>query len=155
MFAPVAIGGPLLLSNYNEIRLIRPADDEAGPIRQDIVLRVGRTLTGRVVGPDGKPIAGSIIFSATSHAFDRVVTNPSGEFTITALDPDGKRVFNISDAAGKVGVYTEIRGDATGPVTFRLQPTGSATGESWTRPGSRTATALCCSTAQGTPGRAT
>lgn len=98
------------------------------PIRQDIALRVGRTLTGRVVGPDGKPIAGAIGFGATSHAFDRAVSSPSGEFTVTALEPDGKRVINISDAAGKLGLYTEIRGDVTGPVVFRLQPTGSATG---------------------------
>jgi beta-lactamase regulating signal transducer with metallopeptidase domain len=128
VFAPVATGGPLLLSNYNEIRLIRPADGEGGPIRQDIALRVGRTVTGRVVGPGGKPIAGASVFGATSHAFDKVATNRAGEFTITALDPDGKRVFNISDAAGKLGLYTQIRGDQAGPVTFRLQPSGSAAG---------------------------
>ncbi len=128
IMAPVAPGGPLLISNFNEIRLIRPGDNEAGPIRQDITLRVGRTIAARVIGPNGKPIAGARILGATSHAFDMVSANAAGEFRIVALDPDRKRNLNISEPTGKLGLFTAIAGDVAGPLTIHLQPTGSATG---------------------------
>jgi RNA polymerase sigma factor (sigma-70 family) len=128
MFAPVAVGGPLLLSNYNELKLISPPDGPAQPLRQDISLRVGRTITGRVVGPDGKPLAGVRILGGTSHLFDETTSNASGEFSISALDPEKTRPLNLLDVGGKRGYSAEIRGDQPGPLTVHLQACGAAFG---------------------------
>ncbi len=128
MFAPVDVGGPLMLSNYNELKLIGPPEGAVQPIRQDIALRVGRTIAARVVGPDGKPMAGVRILGGTSHQFDETSSNSAGEFSISALDPEKKRALNLVDAGKKLGMHTEIRGDQPGPLTVRLQPCGSAFG---------------------------
>ncbi len=127
-FAPVEVGGPLLLNNYNELKLISPLDGAAQPMNQDIVLRVGRSITGRVEGPDGKPVAGVRIFGGTSHQFEESSSNKHGGFSITALEPTGKRRLNLFDAARKLGFSTEIRGDQSEPLTIRLQPCGAAFG---------------------------
>ncbi len=128
MFAPVEVGGPLMLSNYNELKLIGPPEGAVQPIRQDIALRVGRTIAARVVGPDGKPMAGVRILGGTSHQFDETTSNSAGEFSINALDPEKKRPLNLFDAGKRLGLYTEIPGDQPGPLTIRLLPCGAAVG---------------------------
>jgi hypothetical protein len=128
MFAPVAVGGPLLLSNYNELKLIDPPDGAAQPLRQDITLRVGRSITCRVVAPDGTLLAGVRALGGTSHQFDEIVSDRDGAFMIAALEPASKRPLNLFDSARKLGLYTEVRGDQPGPLTIRLQPCGAAFG---------------------------
>jgi beta-lactamase regulating signal transducer with metallopeptidase domain len=128
MFAPVAAGGPLLLSNYNELKLIDPPDGAAQPLRQDITLRVGRSITCRVVAPDGTLLAGVRALGGTSHQFDEIVSDRDGAFMIAALEPASKRPLNLFDSARKLGLYTEVRGDQPGPLTIRLQPCGAAFG---------------------------
>ena len=127
-FAPVEVGGPLSLSNYNELKLISPTASSGQPIQQDIALRVGRTVKGHVVGPDGKTRAGVRILGGLSHQFDEIKSNSAGEFSIKALDPEKKRPLNFLDADRKLGFYTEIRGDQSGPLTVLLQTCGAASG---------------------------
>jgi Carboxypeptidase regulatory-like domain len=129
LFAPVEVGGPVLLSNYNEFKLINPPDDGAArPLHLDLTLRVGRTITGRVVGPDGRPATGVRILGGTSHEFDETSSDQAGAFSIRALDPQRKRPLNLLDAGRKLGYYGEIPGDQPGPLVIRLRPCGSASG---------------------------
>ena len=93
-----------MLSNYNELKLIGPPEGAVQPIRQDIALRVGRTIAARVVGPDGKPMAGVRILGGTSHQFDETTSNSAGEFSIKALDPGRKRTLNLVDARQEAGI---------------------------------------------------
>jgi hypothetical protein len=64
---------------------------------------VGRIITGRVVGPDGKPMAGVRVLGGTSHVFGEMTTDRVGEFSIGALDPARKRPLNLLDASRNLG----------------------------------------------------
>jgi protocatechuate 3,4-dioxygenase beta subunit len=118
--------GPLGVDNYNHIALINPPED-ARPWTYDVALRVGRTLEGRVVGPDGAPVSGAMVIGLSSHGnFSQVLE--TDRFTIKALDPRRSRTLHVRHEGKGLGINVTIRGDAEGPVTIRLARLGSAIG---------------------------
>jgi RNA polymerase sigma factor (sigma-70 family) len=107
----------------------------------ELHLRRGVTGTGRVVGPDGNPVAEAYVFGRSyvpynEHAFPLVGFNGAppkleikdGRFEIPGCDPDKPAVFYFLDVKDRLGATVEISGRsaATGPVTVRLQPTATA-----------------------------
>jgi len=55
--------------------------------RLDFVLRPGISLRGRVVGPDGEPLAGARVTAPVEPGARRVETDASGRFEIGSLEP--------------------------------------------------------------------
>ncbi len=116
----------LIVIRYNDIAPINPRED-APPWTHDVVLRVGRTLEGRVVGPGGEPLNGATIIGLTSDGGQEEVLE-ADRFTIKALDPGQSRTLHVRHEGRGVGINTTIRGVAKGPVTIQLVRLGSATG---------------------------
>src|SRR5262249_4540830 len=91
----------------------------------------GRTRTGSLVGPDGKPVAG-----ATAYGLDYYGPRNAGgaaaltadTFTALGLDPEKPRTpFSVHKERKLIG-HVVIKGEDKGPLPVRLQPWGTLTG---------------------------
>jgi hypothetical protein len=107
----------------------------------ELKLRRGVTITGRVVGPDGRPIAEASAFGRSytpyrEYTFPLVAFNgevpgidvKDGRFEIPGCDPEKPGTFYFIDLKDGLGGVAEVSGKsaASGPVTVRLQPTAKA-----------------------------
>ncbi len=113
--------------------------EAASPL--DLRLRRGVTVAGRVVAPDGTPIAEAYAFGRSytpyrEHTFPLVGFNGNppqievkdGRFTIPGCDPETPVAFYFLDRKHRLGATVEISGKsaANGPITVHLRPTASA-----------------------------
>jgi protocatechuate 3,4-dioxygenase beta subunit len=115
-------------------------DPKAGAEETDVTvtLRRGATVRGRVIGPDGRPIASAAMI-------DRVFLPPSpgaylswryqdaarvrdGHYEVHGLDPDAEVPVHFLDPNGRLGATAMLSGKSgsDGPVTVRLEPCGTA-----------------------------
>jgi RNA polymerase sigma factor (sigma-70 family) len=107
----------------------------------ELRLRRGVTVTGRVIAPDGRPVAKAFVFGRSYApyrerglpmvSFNGVAPRlavEDGRFEIPGCDPDKPSTFYILDIKDQLGGTVELSGQSgtTGPVTVRLQPTASA-----------------------------
>jgi protocatechuate 3,4-dioxygenase beta subunit len=118
--------GIMGVNQYHALVLLNPGEkDEA--VTRDAAVSPGRVLTGRVVGPDGKPAKGVQVYGLQeSQGYSETLAGDS--FTVRRLNPRRARALLFYDKAGQRGCYKEVRGDETGPVVVHLGPCGSATG---------------------------
>jgi RNA polymerase sigma factor (sigma-70 family) len=116
----------IVQENYNALAMIEP-DAKADKLTRDVALRPARTLQGTVTGPDGKPLAGATAYGLGSNLFGHTTLN-TPEFTVISLNPRRTRQLLFVHKEKGLGYYQEIRGDAEGPLTIKLQPLGSASG---------------------------
>ncbi len=114
-------------------------DDEAThPV--EIRLRRGVTIKGRVVGPDGKPVAEAFLFGRSYTPFGEYAMHggnfngdpprievKDGRFEIPGCDPDKPSTFYFLDLKDHLGATVELSGRsaAAGPVTVQLRPTAT------------------------------
>jgi hypothetical protein len=94
-----------------------------GTRRKDIVLRAGVTVRGRILDPQGAPIAGAVVRS-------RYPRGPAA-----AASADGGFVLSGAEVAERCDVFHPARGDAPvasfrappdgGPVELRISPEGT------------------------------
>ncbi len=114
--------------NHNTLVEINPkAGDES--VTADIELDRGRTLTGKLVGPDGEPVAGALMMGGADH-FQTWSHQPlpSADFEVHALGSRDKRgLLFYHEAKQLAGAYV-VEPDEKGPVTIRLQRCGTLTG---------------------------
>jgi RNA polymerase sigma factor (sigma-70 family) len=112
---------------------LAPADK---PVTFDIELDPGRTVTGSLLGPDGKPVAGATACGLTYHphhmrgnfAISRENQVLQGDtFTAVALEPEVPRTLTFVHKARKLIGQTVLKGEKA-PLVVRLQPWGELTG---------------------------
>jgi protocatechuate 3,4-dioxygenase beta subunit len=115
----------ILPLTYNTLVEIDPARD-ATSIRRDVALDPGKTVSGIVVGPDGKPVDG-VHIQATWNAGPRAETQPA-RFTLKSINPANPQPFFFYDQEKKLGVAVLPRGNEPKDYTVRLQRMGTLTG---------------------------
>jgi RNA polymerase sigma factor (sigma-70 family) len=111
---------------YNTLVEVNPAED-AESLRRDVVLDPGNTVTGSVVGPDGKPVQGvsiDSVFGVWLHEKDL----PTAQFRISGIDAKHPRSFYFRHASRNWGAAVLFNGDEPMPVTVRLQKCATLTG---------------------------
>jgi hypothetical protein len=121
--APFAVSG----ISYNAFARIEPPQG-ADSFQRDVALDPGRTFTGTVLGPDGKPMPGVRGFGLSGWGgWDRNEMKDS-EFTVRAFNPRRPRdlLFQHLDK-GLVGVAQPPK-DKDSSVTVRMQPGATVTG---------------------------
>ncbi len=98
----------------------KPGDES---ITCDLVVVPARSMKGKVLGPDGKPLTG-----ARQYRWD---TLPDSEFTVWGL-PEGKlpkpRVIDFVHEGKKLAGFVTVYGDEKEPLQVHLQPWGALTG---------------------------
>jgi hypothetical protein len=121
-----------LMHHANAYHLIDPAE-KTERLRLDLEFVPGRTVTGSVVGPDGKPLsdvqvgplAPSIIQSNSSPS---VTVAGDGTFRAVNLDPYRPVDFAFYHAGRQLAGRVRLTGEEKGSVMVRLEPWGKATG---------------------------
>jgi hypothetical protein len=103
-----------------------------------VVLRRGATVKGRVVGPDGRPVAEAgiitpLIIGPRPNTWLRWIarwqgTVRDGRFALHGLEPDTEVPVYFLEPKGQLGgvVNLSAKSAAGGPVTVRLEPCGAA-----------------------------
>lgn len=115
--------GGVWLGRYNAIVLLEPGEKESALV-QDASLVRPQERKGRVVGPDGQPLYGVTVYGLAWFAID---TLKGDEFTVPAINPKAKRPLVFLHKEKKLGYYLkDLRDEAAGPLTGKLQPCGSA-----------------------------
>jgi hypothetical protein len=121
----------LHFDSYHAIVPVSP--DEKEPKSLEVVIRLdrGRSVKGRVVGPDDQPLAGTGVLGLTavikvSHEDSERLEGPT--FEAVALDSDQPRVLVFYHEQKKLGGTVTVRGDEREPVTVKLGAPGSLTG---------------------------
>jgi RNA polymerase sigma factor (sigma-70 family) len=122
LFVPIFGGGRgtgLTQEQYQAILLIDPAKD-CPSIAQTIRLKVAPVLSGTVLDPDGKPLAG-VRVRGLEYAW-RWKTLEAEKFNVSGVNPlRPRRVYFVHDARRLIG-SVEVKGTETKPLTVRLQP---------------------------------
>ena len=111
---------------------VKPGDRPDGIVA---TLRPGRTVKGRVVGPDGQAVADARIIATLHfnyfHLFwrgDLGVHARDGRFELHGLDPERPTRVAFLDSGHQWGAAVELSGRQAGEeITVRLQPCGRAT----------------------------
>ncbi len=126
---------------YPDAHAVLDIQDGEASYPLELRLRRGVTVAGRVVGPDGKPVAEALVFgrSYTPYRegdFPLVGFNgwvpqidiKDGRFDLHGCDPEKPATFYFLDVKDRLGATVELSGKsaANGPVTVRLQPTATA-----------------------------
>ncbi len=114
---------------YHRLQEINPAKD-VHSLKCHLEVDPGRTLTGTIVDPDGKPLAGAQMCGLRSYAFTYWENEPlrTSEFTAYALAPGRARNLLVIHEGKRLAGSLLVRGDENGPVTIKLQPWGVLTG---------------------------
>jgi RNA polymerase sigma factor (sigma-70 family) len=113
------------LFDANAYRLIDPAEGTE-TYNCDIELVRGKVLTGTVLDPNGKPLAGASAGGLTPSG--GAVHLKDAAFTAKALNPAQPRLVAFFHKGSKAVGHVVLGGEEKGPLKVRLQPWGTVTG---------------------------
>jgi hypothetical protein len=137
-FLQTAVGGTrrsvMGQRGYQCLELISP-DTQSAVLTVDLACQRGRSLTGSVVGPDGKPIQGATVTGLDAPNVFRETTLHTDQFTVRGLNPGRTRSLMFYHAERQVGTGFELAGDRQGPLVVRLQPCGTVVGRATDKDG--------------------
>jgi RNA polymerase sigma factor (sigma-70 family) len=117
-------------SNFAAFATINPKlGDEA--VKIDFVLDAGGVVKGRVLGPDGQPLA-DVLASGLRHDWyidaDWPPLSKTGEFTAIGLDPEHPRLVCFASRDKKFAGSVILQGDEKEPVTVQLERSATVSG---------------------------
>jgi protocatechuate 3,4-dioxygenase beta subunit len=112
------------------VKLDIPARGE--PKELAVTLRRGVTVRGRLLGPDGQPVARAVVLHRLHIYMDLgwhfATEARDGTFAVHGLDPDKSIPVHFLDAEKRCGAVVHLWGKQAGEeVTVRLVPCGQAT----------------------------
>jgi RNA polymerase sigma factor (sigma-70 family) len=116
----------LFPSNYHTIVEIAPKPDDQS-ITCDVIVDPGRALAGKIVGPDGKPVAATQISGLKPMTYWQHVPNQS-TFEAIGFSTDEPRRIQVVNEEKKLAGWVLVRGDEKGPLEIKLQDWGTLTG---------------------------
>jgi hypothetical protein len=88
----------------------------------------GRTVTGTVLGPDGKPLAGARVSGLKDMVYWDGDPLPGADFTATGLTEDQPRLLQFVHEGQRLAGSVVVRAGEAGPVRVRLEPWGTLSG---------------------------
>jgi RNA polymerase sigma factor (sigma-70 family) len=94
----------------------------------NLVVVPARTLTGRVVGPDGQPLAGALVRGLQHPEIWETDAASTAEFTVRDVKSNEPRLVQVMHAEKKLAGSVVIHGDEKGPVTVKLEAAATLTG---------------------------
>jgi hypothetical protein len=120
---------PVIRAQTSAFRFIDPSAD-AGELPCDLTLDPGRSVTIRVVGPDGKaaPVVKMAGQRPVGVRFAAPVEFEGGTGQVFALASGEPRRLFLQTPDVRLAASRTLSGDETGTVEIRLQSTGAVTG---------------------------
>ena len=122
--------GAIGQNSYHALVLIEPGEKEERLVK-DAALERPQERKGRVVGPDGQSLTGVTVIGLSPYfPGDSTAERLAGdEFIIRGVNPRAQRRLVFCHKDKKLGFYLkDLRAEAPGRVTVRLQPCGSISG---------------------------
>jgi RNA polymerase sigma factor (sigma-70 family) len=125
-----------LAKGYHTLVEINPEPGTA-TMTCEVALDPGRTITGTVLDPDGKPLAGAFMCGMKAYAYTYWDHKPlpGAEFTAYGIQPGKPRRLLFVHQDKRLAGELLVRGDEQGPLTVKLGPWGTLTGRLLTRDG--------------------
>jgi RNA polymerase sigma factor (sigma-70 family) len=121
-----SINAYIPLSSCHDYRLIDPPAG-AEKLSVDIQLDPGKTVAGKVVGPDGKPLGGATV-AGRAALFDEPATLKDDAFTAAGLREGDTRMVAAVHAGKKLGGTAVVGPGEKAPPVIRLAAWGTLTG---------------------------
>ncbi|MHC4402847.1 MAG: carboxypeptidase regulatory-like domain-containing protein [Planctomycetota bacterium] len=118
--------GRIISTSHHFLAEVNLAED-AEVYQQDITLDSGQRLTGRVLDPAGRPLAG-VFFSGTAGRSRIFGPLHSASFTVNSYRPEKLRTLLFVHEGQKLAGSLILEGPQQGPLSVRLQPWGTITG---------------------------
>jgi beta-lactamase regulating signal transducer with metallopeptidase domain len=112
--------------NLNTLMYIDLPPDTA-TVEHNLFLQPGLTVKGRVVDPQGQPLAGARIFRITPPGNGSGIM-PDSEFAVEGLRPGEERELAFFHDANRLAATATVRGGDRNEVVIQLQPWASLTG---------------------------
>jgi hypothetical protein len=106
---------------------INPKKD-AESVPCDVVLDPGRTLTGTILDPEGKPLAGVHAFNANRPDGWTSQPLPTASFRLIAVNPKGRRTLIFLHRDKRLVKALDLPGNSRDPLTVQLEPAGTLVG---------------------------
>jgi RNA polymerase sigma factor (sigma-70 family) len=128
-YGHLATSPPCLAIGYHTLVEVEAAPD-AESVECPVVLDPGRTLTGTVLGPDDRPLAGARICGVKSYAYTYWEGEPlnTAEFKVFGLSPARPRRLLFLHEGQHLAGSLLVRGDEKAAPTVKLEPWGAVTG---------------------------
>jgi RNA polymerase sigma factor (sigma-70 family) len=134
-YYPGAKGEPIngffeIANAYRRLDL-KPTDK---PVTFDLFLDPGRTLKGKLVGPDDKPVPGATAYGLSWQGtreggrYSHAEVLKTADFAATSLDPNASYTLSFIHKERKLIGHVTVRGDAKGPLSVHLQRWGVVAG---------------------------
>jgi hypothetical protein len=114
-------------ADFHVVAEIAP-EPVAETVTVDLQVDPGRSLTIEAVDPEGRPLAGTSARGLTDLFSPGEYEQESPTIEVRALDPSKPRRVTISHEARKLVASVYLKGDEAGPLTVRLQPSGTLIG---------------------------
>ncbi len=119
--------GNCLRVEYHVLAEIDPAPG-AETATLDLPLDPGRSLILHAVDPEGRPLGGTMASGLTEGTPWFAYEQDSPAIEVHALDPSKPRRVTLRHDGRKLVGSVYLKGDEVGPMTVRLQPSGTLTG---------------------------
>ena len=113
------------MHNFHGLFSIDPPA-EPGSFHCELMLEPGRKQQISVVGPDGKPLAGTLAFGLDWSTAPRA--QDQGQFDYVHPNPGKLETVLVLHQGLQLGGFIDVRGDEQGPLKMRLRPTGKVIG---------------------------
>ncbi|AMV37910.1 M56 family metallopeptidase [Planctomyces sp. SH-PL62] len=114
--------------DYQVVAGVDPKPGEA-EVACELALDRGRTVKGRVVGPDGSPLAGALILGDRDYLLaGSGAPATSDEFLVEKLVPNAPRDVMAFHRERKLAGALKVAPDEPGPVVLKLEPHGQVIG---------------------------
>jgi RNA polymerase sigma factor (sigma-70 family) len=116
--------------NFHTLVEVNPAKD-AGAITIEVLLDPGLTLTGTVLDPDGKPLAGALAagLDGLGSGSWGYVPLKTAKFTVLGLEPSETRLLQFFHKEKQLSGSVVIKADEKKEPTVKLGPSGTLTGK--------------------------
>jgi hypothetical protein len=112
-------------SFFHKVIRVNP-DEGVAEMPCNVTLDPGLTVRGHLVDADGRSVVGATALGLT--ALGSMIQPADAEFVATGLERDRPRKVYFFNQRRTLGRTVELPGDARGPVTVTLQPTGTLSG---------------------------
>jgi RNA polymerase sigma factor (sigma-70 family) len=118
------------LSGYHTYRYIDPPAG-AGPVVVDLELARGLSREGRLVGPDGRPIVGTMAYGLCARWGNVQTLDRASTFEVRGLEPGHPRLLIFTHKDRKIVGSVVLKDEdmkSTTPLEVKLVPAGAVTG---------------------------